>query len=104
MNIITRALTAALLVAAAPTLAAPTGAFYHAVLAEGQAPSSLISSDVLWQGSGKELTAKEAGLRAPMVCAELALNVGVVSSFTVEGVALAQDKLDFCNKHARKAK
>jgi hypothetical protein len=84
--------------------AAPTGPYYHAVLATATAPDSIVSSDVIWQGKGQELTANEAGYRAPMVCAELAQNVGSIANFTAEGVALAADKLEFCNKHARKAK
>jgi len=84
--------------------AAPNGPYYHAVLAAGTAPDTIVSSDVIWQGQGHELTANEAGYRAPMVCAELAQNVGTIANFTAEGVALPADKLDFCNKHARKTK
>lgn len=84
--------------------AASTGPFYHAVLAKGSAPDTIVSSDVIWQGKGQELTAAEAGYRAPMVCAELAQNVGPIATFTAEGVALPADKLEFCNKRARKVK
>lgn len=84
--------------------AASTGPFYHAVLAKGTAPDTIVSSDVIWQGKGQELTAAEAGYRAPMVCAELAQNVGQIATFAAEGVALPADKMEFCNKRARKTK
>jgi len=99
-------LASATLLGAIPTgaQAAPEGGFYRAVLVQGQAPDMVISSDVVWHGQGRELSASEAGLRPQMVCAELAQSLGSIATFSADGVALTADKIEFCNKHAHKAK
>jgi len=98
------ALSLALLSVTATAAVAADGPYYRAVLTPKTAPDHVISSGVAWEAKGNELDAGETGDQPWMVCAELAHEVGTISSFTAEGKELNQDKLAYCNKNAHKTK
>ena len=90
---------------ASPVLAASNSAtYYQATLVKGPAPEGVISSGMGWQARGDTLQGTESGDQPWMVCAELAQNVGTIGNFVADGKPLTTDKLDYCNKKARKSR
>ncbi len=103
-SLIATSVALSLLIVGTAPATAQSAVYYRATVSNGPAPQGVISSGMAWQAHENELRGAESGDQPWMVCAELAHEVGAISGFSAEGKALAQDKLDYCNKSARKSR
>lgn len=84
--------------ATAPAAAQGSSAsYFHAELAAPAAESRVIAGGVLWRCEGSSCVAPENGKRPLRVCRDLNREVGELSSFSVNGAALEDDRLARCN-------
>ncbi len=74
-----------------------SASYFHAELAAPAAESRVIAGGVLWRCQGSSCIAPENGKRPLRVCRDLNREVGELSSFSVNGAALADDRLARCN-------
>lgn len=100
MNRATPILIALAALSATP-LAAQGQAGYSATPAAAPSKASFITRSVVWHCTDGVCTAPKAGSRPEIMCELLAKEVGQLSDFTVDGAALAADKLAKCNTKAR---
>lgn len=88
----------ALAVAATPAMAAaPTLEAALATPAQGR----IITRSGAWNCSDAGCVSQSAASRPMVQCQLLAKEVGIVSRFSVDGVAFGEDDLAACNKKAR---
>lgn len=77
-----------------------SGSFYSATLtAPAEAPRA-IAGGVVWTCAGTDCSAPRGTSRPGVMCARLVREVGTVSSFTADGVALDAAALERCNAAA----
>lgn len=83
-------------VATAP-VAAQTGAYYTATLAQPADDNRAVASGVAWSCKGTTCVANKGNSRPMRICRGLAREFGEVVTFTAKGKELAGDKLAKCN-------
>ncbi len=77
-----------------------SGAFYSATLvAPAEAPRA-IAGGVVWNCSGSDCSAPRGTSRPVVMCARLVREVGTVSAFVADGIALDAVALERCNAAA----
>lgn len=85
-------------IAPATALAQGSNAYFHAELAAPAEDARIVAGGVLWNCEGTSCTAPRTGKRPMRVCRDLFREAGEVSSFTVDGEALEDDRLARCNR------
>ena len=81
----------------APTPAyAASGVYYRAELAQPVKTTTEVIRGTAWTCKGNVCVAEKSNSRPVIVCQRLANEMGEVTGFTVEGEAIAEDKLAKC--------
>ncbi len=83
--------------AAAPAGAQGSAPYFRAELVNPADEARVIAGGVLWRCEGTSCIAPENGKRPLRVCRDLNREVGKLSSFSINGEALAEDRLARCN-------
>ena len=78
-------------------LAAQSGAYYTATLAQPAADDRAVAGGVAWACQDTTCVANKGSSRPSRICRGLAREFGEVTSFTANGEALAEDELARCN-------
>ena len=89
-------LTFGVAVAPAP-VAAQSGAYYTATLAQPADDNRAVAGGVAWACEGKTCVANKGTSRPMRICRGLKREFGEITSFKTEGEELAEDKLAKCN-------
>jgi hypothetical protein len=76
------------------------GPTYRAELAQPAAQARMAASGVVWSCTGNACTAPRSNSRPAIVCARLAREAGVLTSFAVAGTAMSATDLERCNAAA----
>jgi|GEM_PF-283428 len=80
-----------------PALAASSGPYYVAELAEPAKDNRAVASGIAWKCQGTTCVAGKGSSRAIRICRGLFREFGEIASFTAKGKPLAEDKLAKCN-------
>ncbi|CAM3091744.1 hypothetical protein SPAN111604_03155 [Sphingomonas antarctica] len=73
----------------------------RAVTVAQLAPKTLVAGETLWNCGAEGCTTRALTSRPAIVCAQVAKQVGAVSSFSVGGAALSAEELAKCNAKAK---
>ncbi len=87
-------------VAGSPAQAQPSSGYQLTTISAPTA-ETVIVNDTVWKCSGATCTAREAGSRPAIVCAQAARRIGKVASFTALGTIFDADALTKCNVKAK---
>ncbi len=78
-------------------LAAQSGPYYVAKLAEPTEENRAVAGGVAWACEGNTCVANKGTSRPSRICRGLAREFGEIAEFKVEGEAIEEEKLDRCN-------
>lgn len=92
--------TSSLLVAGA-AYAQPTNAYYSATPASAPTAGRTMIRGQVWTCDGQSCTAGQGESRPAIICAVAARELGQLTAFTANGVALDSANLDKCNARAK---
>lgn len=78
-------------------LAAQSGPYYTAILAQPTDDDRAIAGGIAWACEGNTCVANKGSSRPARICRGLAREMGEITAFTANGEAMTEDKLAKCN-------
>lgn len=85
------------LATSATPLAAQSGPYYTATLAQPTEEDRAVAGGIAWACAGTTCVANKGRSRPSRICRGLSREMGEITNFTANGEALEEDKLARCN-------